>query len=107
MRIRNSEAMMGKVRSKSKRAAFSISAANDGGASVSEVAVRRERDLRVEEERDSNWVFEILGVWNLGREIWRETLGEEEEDDVGVVKEREGKRGFVDAMIVLAMASWS
>lgn len=92
---------MGKVRLKSKSAAFSNSSASDGGARVSEVAARRERDLRVEEERDSNWVFVILGIWNLGSEIWRrETLGL----DVGVVKEREGHMGLVEAMIMLAMA---
>lgn len=92
---------MGKVRLKSKSEAFSIASASDGGARVSEVAARRERDLRVEEERESNWVLVIFGVWNLGSEMWRrETLGEE----VGVVKEREGHVGLVEAMIVLAMA---
>lgn len=55
MRSRNSAIMIGKVRSKSKSAAFSISAAKDGGVKVKEVAARRDRDLRVEEDRDINF----------------------------------------------------
>lgn len=44
--------MIGRVKLKSKRAAFSISAATEGGAKDREVTVKREMDFRVEEERE-------------------------------------------------------
>ena len=57
--------MIGRVKLKSKSAAFSISAAKEGGVKVKEVTARRERDLRVEEERERSF----LGM-SLGRESW-------------------------------------
>lgn len=91
--------MIGRVRLKSKRAAFSISSARDGGAKEREVAARREKDLRAEEgERERMcWSLGSLGI--LGREIW-EIWG------VGLGKGREEvgeMRGFEEAMIMLAM----
>lgn len=47
--------MIGRVRLKSKSAAFSISTAREGGAKERDVAAKRERDLRVEEEREMDW----------------------------------------------------
>ncbi|PON71353.1 hypothetical protein PanWU01x14_074930 [Parasponia andersonii] len=92
--------MMGSVRLKSKSAAFSISSAKDGGARAKEVAAARERDLRVEDERECNWVFEIFGI--LCSEIWaREILGLEA---VAVAAMEGGDKGLEEAMIMLAMA---
>lgn len=89
------------MRLNSKRAAFSISSAREGGARVSEVAATRDRDFRVEDERARIWegVIEILGsgIWEM------ESLGL-----VVVEEEREGKagiRGLEEAMIILAMAA--
>lgn len=60
---------MGRVRLKSKRAAFSISTAKEGGARASEVVAMRERDLRVEDERARNWQGLIVslasGDWEM------------------------------------------
>lgn len=96
MRSRNSTIMIGRVRLKSKRAAFSISSARDGGAKEREVAARREKDLRAEEgERERMcWSLGSLGI--LGREIWGVGLGKGREE-VGEM------RGFEEAMIMLAM----
>ncbi|PON81410.1 hypothetical protein TorRG33x02_227610, partial [Trema orientale] len=92
--------MMGSVRLKSKSAAFSISSAREGGARAREVAAARERDLRVEDERACNWVFEIFGI--LGSEIWaREILGLEA---VAGAAMEGGDKGLEEAMIMLAMA---
>jgi hypothetical protein len=88
------------VLSKSKSAAFSISSAKEGGAKVKEVAAMRERDLRVEVERDRSWGLVILrssgkesrGIWSLGLEL----VGREEDERV--------MRGLEVPMIMLAMA---
>lgn len=94
--------MRGSVRLNSKRAAFSISSAREGGARVSEVAATRDRDFRVEDERARIWEGVIV---ILGSGIWEtESLGLV----VVVEEEREGKagiRGLEEAMIILAMAA--
>lgn len=91
---------MGSVRLKSKRAAFSISSAKQGGEKVKDVAAKRERDLRVEDEMEMNF-WEIFGV---GREIWGIwILGlDGREDWIGET------RGLAleEAMITLAMADF-
>ena len=100
MRTKNSTMIIGSVKLKSKSAAFSISSAKEGGAKVKEVAAMRERDLRVEVERDRSWGLVILrilgkescGIWNLGLVL----VGREEEERV--------MRGLEEAMIMLAMA---
>ena len=85
---------------KSKRAAFSISSAREGGEKDKEVTVKREMDLRVEEESDRIfWDFKNFGVRIFGREscgiCW--SLGLEGSEDVmGII-------GFEEAMIMLAM----
>lgn len=91
--------MMGRVKLKSNRAAFSISTAREGGAKAREEAARRERDLRVEGARDKIWSFENLRGEILGSEIWRlgRSLGEGEMVETGI-------RGLEEAMIMLAMA---
>lgn len=93
--------MRGSVRLNSKRAAFSISSAREGGARVSEVAATRDRDFRVEDERARIWEGVIV---ILGSGIWEmESLGL-----VVVEEEREGTagiRGLEEAMIILAMAA--
>lgn len=62
------------------------------------MAAARERVLRAEEERDCNWVLEILGT-----ETWRsEILGLE----VGATEEMEiegGEMSLEEAMMTLAM----
>lgn len=91
--------MIGRVRLKSKRAAFSISSAREGGAKDRDVAAKRERDLRVEVEREIDWCFlrndrirvMVLGMENLG---------------VLLEMERGGERGLEEAMITFAMAAW-
>lgn len=99
MRSRNSTIMIGRVKLKSKRAAFSISTAREGGAKASEVAARRERDLRVEGARDRIWGFGILTIGNLGSEIWRTgILGVGEMEETGI-------SDLEEAMIMLAMAA--
>ncbi|KAL0311767.1 UNVERIFIED_CONTAM: hypothetical protein Sradi_5576000 [Sesamum radiatum] len=64
MRNKNSNAMMGRVRLKSKRAAFSISTASDDGAWASEKVVAAAR------RAGSWWSFANLGSGILGRESW-------------------------------------
>ena len=95
--------MIGRVRLKSKSAAFSISTDREGGARVSEVAATRDRDLSVEVESLRSWCFVIFGVGSLGSVIWDiESLG------FGVV-ESEGVGGvkvLVEAMIMLAMPAY-
>ena len=62
---------MGRVKLKSKRAAFSISAAREGGAKDKEVTVKREMDLRVEEESERIcWDFKNFGMGIFCRESW-------------------------------------
>lgn len=91
--------MIGRVKLKSKRAAFSISSARDGGAKAREEAARRERDLRVEGTRDKSWGLQILRRGVLGSEICSTgTLGGGEMEETGI-------RGFEEAMIMLAMAA--
>lgn len=68
MRKRNSAIIIGSVRSKSNKAAFSISSAKDGGARASEVVKIGIRDLRVEEEKERIWGLVNLG--SLGSETW-------------------------------------
>lgn len=65
--------IMGKVRLKSKSAAFSISAARDGGENASDVTATAESDLRAEDDSLSNFcgIFSedgvlIWGIWILG-----------------------------------------
>ena len=103
MRNKNSATMIGRVRLKSKSAAFSISTDREGGARVSEVAATRDRDLSVEVESLRSWCFVIFGVGSLGSVIWdMESLG------FGVV-ESEGVGGvkvLVEAMIMLAMPAY-
>lgn len=97
--------MMGSVRLKSKSAAFSISAAKEGGAMASEVAANMERDFRVLEEgtRDrSSWGFEIENL-SVGSEfwIWRMGIlgvGEGELVETGI-------KHLEEAIIMLAMAT--
>lgn len=91
--------IMGKVRLKSKSAAFSISAARDGGENASDVTATTESDLRVEDERLSNFcgIFSedgilIWGIWILG-------FGDCEEMGGGV-----SGLALEDATIMLAMA---
>lgn len=97
MRRRNSTAMIGRVRLKSKRAAFSISAASEGDAKAKEEAIR-ERDLMVVVEG-------IVRVFvSFGREIWNLGFGV-------VVVVWSGSFGsgfaFVEAMIMFAMAAFA
>ena len=86
---------------KSKRAAFSISTAREDGAKDKAVTVKREMDLRVEEESDRTcWDFKSFGMEIFGREscgiCWN--LGLEGREDVtGII-------GFEEAMIMPAMA---
>ncbi|KAE8701594.1 hypothetical protein F3Y22_tig00110540pilonHSYRG00058 [Hibiscus syriacus] len=101
MRSKNWTIMMGRVKLKSKSAAFSISAASEGGAKDKEVSVKREMDLRV----GICWVFKSFGVGIFGREscgiFW--SLGFEGEEEATMVI-----TGFEEAIIMLAMASvWS
>ncbi|KAJ6745426.1 hypothetical protein OIU74_028163 [Salix koriyanagi] len=78
--------IIGSVKLKSKRAAFSISSAKEGGVKVKEVAAMREKDLRVEVERARSWGLVILrilgkescGIWSLGLVL----AGREEEGRV-------------------------
>lgn len=87
---------MGKVRLKSKSAAFSISAARDGGENASDVTATAESDLRAEEESLSNFCgILIWGIWILGFGDW-EVMGSGES---GLALE--------DATIMLAMADWN
>lgn len=93
---------MGKVRLKSKSAAFSISAARDGGENASDVTATAESDLRAEDESLSNFcrIFSedgilIWGIWILGFGDW-EGMGSGES---GLALE--------DATIMLAMADWN
>ena len=65
MSSRNSTIIIGRVKLKSKSAAFSISFASEGGAKASELAAKREMDLRVEAVRH----FENLKVGIFGSEI--------------------------------------
>lgn len=91
---------MGRVRSKSNRAAFSNSSARDGGANASEATATAER----EEDRDTNWGFVSFGRFAgiLGMEIWSGILG------FGIGVEGEEEMGTLDeAMIMLAMAEGS
>lgn len=94
MRSKNSAMMIGRVKLKSNRAAFSNSSAREGGAKAREEAARRERDLR-----DRIWGFEIcLRIGILGTEIWKEgSLGEGDMEDETRI------RGFEEAMIMLAI----
>jgi hypothetical protein len=91
---------MGRVRLNSKRAAFSISAAKEGGATATAVAAARDRDLmRVEDERVGSWgaLIVILG-----------SAGSWEMEGLGFVVEREGEGGtrvLEEAMIMLAIAA--
>ena len=99
MRTKNSTMIIGSVKLKSKSAAFSISSAKEGGVKVNEVAAMRERDLRVEVERDRSWGLvilrslgkEICGAWSLGLEL----VGREVDERV--------RRGLAVPMIMLAM----
>lgn len=95
--------MIGRVRLKSKSAAFSISSAREGGAKESDVAAMRERDLRVEVERERNWGFlRIVGVRVRVRVLGMENLGV-------LVEAMEGgaERGLEEAIITFAMAASS
>jgi len=88
---------MGRVRLKSNRAAFSISAARDGGAKPSELAAIPTRD------RISGFEIGTLRVRTLGSEIWRvgTSLGVEEERQLVATE----IRGLEEAIIMFAMAA--
>ena len=96
--------MMGRVRLKSKSAAFSISSAREGGAKANEVAARRERDLRVGMEEERVWGFgrESLRVGILGRVMWR--MGSLGEGVGGGELVETGIKDLEEAIIMLAMA---
>lgn len=93
--------IMGRVRLKSNRAAFSISTAREGGARVSEVAATKDKDFSVEVERLRNWSFVIFGVGSLV-ELEMISLGfvVVESDGAGVTSVLE------EAMIMLAMPAY-
>lgn len=99
MRNKNSAAIIGSVKSKSKSAAFSNSSAKEGGAceSEKEVAARiTEMDLREEAVRERSWWgFGILGKANLGRTL---ILVEEQVEGVDVIGALE------EAMIMFAIS---
>lgn len=103
MRNKNWTIMMGRVKLKSKRAAFSISTAREGGAKDKEVTVKREIDLRVAEQSEGIcWVFKNFGVGSFGRESCGICLS------LGLEKDDEAEMeitGFEEAIIMLAMAS--
>lgn len=104
MRNKNWTIMMGRVKLKSKRAAFSISAAREGGAKDKVVTVKREIDLRVVDESEGIcWVFKNFGVGSFGRESCGIclSLGLEKKDDEAAME----ITGFEEAIIMLAMAS--
>lgn len=87
---------MGRVRLKSKSAAFSNSSAREGLAKTSGAIPPR---------RDSIWGFEIgsfsFKVGALGSEIWRMgSFGVGERELV-----QTGTRGFVEAIIMFAMVT--
>jgi len=92
MRKRNSTTMIGRVRLKSKSAAFSK--AREGGAKAKE----REVAARVMDLSFESWSLRF-GVM-VGREIWREgSLGVEGREFVGT-----RIMGFEEAMIIEAIA---
>lgn len=94
--------MIGRVKLKSKRAAFSISSAREGGAKDREVTVKREMDLRVAEENERIcWDFKNFGVGIFGIESWELCWSFGLEGKVDAM----GTIGFEEAMIMLAMAS--
>lgn len=69
MRKRNSAIMMGSVRLKSKREAFSISSASEGGAMANELARMTEMDFKFDGiERDSR-DLDDLGRGSFGKGI--------------------------------------
>lgn len=80
--------MMGRVRSKLKRAAFSNSSAREGGAEAREAAATAAREAR---GSLGNLEKEIWGNWNLGFE--------------GGVGEGGGIRVLEEAMIMLAIGA--
>ena len=91
MRNKNWTIMMGRVKLKSKRAAFSISAAREGGAKDKVVTVKREIDLRVVEESEGIcWVFKNFGVGSFGRESCGIclSLGLEKKDDEAAMEKK-------------------
>ncbi len=86
---------MGRVRLKSKRAAFSIASAREGGAKASELAPNMESDLR-----DRTWGFEIENL-TLGSGIWRMGIlgvGERELVETGI-------KHLEEAIIMLAIVT--
>lgn len=60
------------------------------------MAAKRERDLRVEDERAANWGFL--------RSNWFRVLGRGRAN-FGLVEMEGGERGFEEAMITFAMAT--
>lgn len=99
MRIKNSAAMTGRVKSKSKSAAFSISEAKEGGATESEAA--RITEMELERERRS-WGLGKLGRDNFGNESW---IGENLSFGAGGTVGDEVISALWEAMIMLAMAA--
>jgi len=92
MRKRNSTTMIGRVRLKSKSAAFSK--AKEGGAKTKE----REVAARVMDLSFEIWSLRFGVI--VGREIWREgSLGMEGREFVGT-----RIMGFDEAMIIVAIA---
>lgn len=96
---KNSAAMMGSVKLKSKSAAFSISTAREGGATASEAARTTEMDLGRER---SWWSLGILDRGGLGKESW---IGESFSFGVGGMVEEQVIRALEEAMSMLAMPS--
>lgn len=92
--------MMGSVRLKSKREAFSISSASEGGAMANELARMTEMDFKFDGiERDSR----DLGRGSFGKGIWgRESLNL---GDGGMVEDEEVIKALEELIIMLAMAS--
>lgn len=105
MRKRNSAIMIGSVKLKSKREAFSISSASEGGAMANELARMTEMDLRVDGIERVSRDLGDLGRGSFGKGIWvRESLNL---GDGGMVKDEEVIKTLEELIIMLAMASSS
>lgn len=105
MRKRNSAIMMGSVRLKSKREAFSISSASEGGTKARELARTTEMVLKFDGIEKGLRDLGDFGRGSFGKGIWgRESLNL---GDGGMVEDEEVIKALEELIIMLAMASFS